>query len=137
MAIIKSDPFREIERLFNDDDLFFPAVRRTFGPPMDVYQTDADVIVELQMPKIDPKNVKISIEEGILRIEGQSEETQEDKGKNYFRREIRSGSFARAISLPVPVKEDSVEATYEHGILKISMPKVEPKKPKNIEVRVK
>jgi HSP20 family protein len=135
MAI--TDPFREIERMFHDDDYFFPAVRRTFGPPMDVYQTDSDVVVELQLPKIDPKNVKISIEEGTLRIEGREQQEQEEKGKDYYRREIRSGSFTRMISLPVPVKEDEVEATYENGILRIRMPKVEAKKkPKNVEVKI-
>ncbi len=137
MAIIKSDPFREIERIFNDDDFFFPAVRRTFGPPMDVYQTDADVVVELQIPKMDPKNVQISVEDGILKIEGRNEQKQEEKDKKYFRREIRSDSFTRMISLPAPVKEDQIEAHYEHGILKIVMPKVEPKKPKTIEVKVR
>jgi HSP20 family protein len=136
MAIIKTGPFREIERIFNDDDWFFPAVRRTFGPPMDIYQTDKEVVVEVQLPKIDPKNVDVSVEEGVLKVEGKEEQVTEDKdGKNYIRREIRSGSFVRMVGLPAPVKESQIQAVYENGVLKITLPKAEPKS-KKIEVKI-
>ncbi|HZZ99626.1 MAG TPA: Hsp20/alpha crystallin family protein [Candidatus Paceibacterota bacterium] len=135
MALVK-DPFHEIERFFNDEDFFLPAVRRTFGPPMDISQTADDVIVELQIPKMDPKNVHVRVENGVLTIEGKNEETEEEKDKNYIRREIRSGSFRRMVSLPSDVQADQAEAHYENGVLKITMPKSEHTKPKDIEIKI-
>jgi len=91
----------------------------------------------MQMPKIDKDKVEISVEDGVLRVDARDEETIEQDEKEYYRKEIRSGSFSRAISLPVAVKEDKIEATYEDGMLKIKLPKVEPKKPKKVEVKIK
>jgi len=65
------------------------------------------------------------------------DEQKEEKEKNYWRKEIRKGSFERAVRLPVAVKEDEVEATYEKGILKIVMPKIETKSKSKIKIQVK
>lgn len=138
MPIIKYDPFRDLER-FMEDDLFgfVPAVKRHLEPAMDVYQTDNELVVEMQVPKMDPKDLKVTVEEGVLKVEGGSSEEKEEKGKEYFRREIRRGQFSRMLSLPVSVKEGETKATFEHGVLKITMPKAESVKPKAIEVEVK
>jgi HSP20 family protein len=139
MKIIRRDPFKEIERFFDDPDFFgvVPAFRRNMLPPMDVYQTEKDLIIELQVPKINKDKVEISVEDGILKIEGKDEETVVQDEKEYYRKEIRSGSFLRMISLPVAVKEQEAEAKYEDGILKIAIPKVEASKPKKVEVKIK
>ncbi len=139
MANIKLyDPFREIERFFEDDfPGFFAPVRRHFAPAMDVYQTDKDVVVELQVPKLDPSKLNVTVEKGILKIEAGYEEEKKDEGKEYFHREIRRGGFARMVALPVPVKEDQADASYENGVLKVTLPKVEAKEAKKIEVKIK
>lgn len=138
MPMIKHDPFREVEKFFEDDFFgFFPAVRRHFAPPMDIYQTDNDLIVELQLPKDVADKVSISIEEGVLSINNGDVQEEEVKDKNYYRREIRKGGFARSVALPFLVKEEETKATYENGVLKIIMPKTEVKKPKKIEVNIK
>lgn len=138
MPIIKYDPFRDLERFMEDDFFgFVPAVRRTLEPSMDVYQTEHDLIVELQVPKIDPKDLKVTVEDGVLKVEGATSDEKEEKGKEYFRREIKRGSFSRMLSLPVSVKEGDTKATFEHGVLKITMPKSEAAKPKTIQVEVK
>ncbi|WKZ27165.1 MAG: Hsp20/alpha crystallin family protein [Candidatus Paceibacterota bacterium] len=137
MRITPYDPFREIDRMF--DDLAFgfaPLARRGFEPAMDVYQTEADFVVELHVPKIDAKQIKVSVEDGILKIEGEHAEEKEDK-REYFRKEIRRGSFVRMIALPVPVKEDEAKAVFEHGILKVSLPKVEAKQAKEVKIEVR
>lgn len=122
-----------------EDDFFgfVPAVRRTLEPSMDVYQTEHDLVVELQVPKVDPKDLKVTVEDGVLKVEGGMAEEKEEKGKEYFRREIRRGHFSRMLSLPVTVKEHDTKAMFEHGVLKITMPKAESAKPKAIEVEVK
>jgi len=140
MPIDRYDPFRQIERFFDEEIPsfgFIPAVKRSLEPAMDVYQTAHDLIVELQVPKIDPMDIKVTVEEGVLKVEGGQTEEREDKGKAYFRREIRRGHFARMLSLPVPVKEKEAKASFEHGVLKVVMPKAESAKPKTIEIEVK
>jgi len=138
MPIIKRDPFRDIERFFEDDFFgFVPAVKRHMEPAMDMYQTDTELVVELQVPKMDPKDIKVTVEDGVLRVEGGSEEEKKEDGKEYLRREIRRGQFVRMMSLPVAVKEDGAKASFEHGVLKITLPKVEAKKPKSVEIEVK
>lgn len=138
MPIIRHDPFREIERFFEDDFFgFVPAVKRTMEPAMDVYQTDKDLVVELQVPKIDAKDIKVTVEDGVLKVEGGHAEEQKEDNKQYFRREIRRGQFVRMLSLPISVKEGEAKAAYEHGTLKITLPKAEDSKPKAIEIEVK
>ena len=110
-----------------EDDFFgfVPAVRRTLEPSMDVYQTEHDLIVELQVPKVDPKELKVTVEDGVLKVEGGTSAEQEEKSKEYFRREIRRGQFSRILSLPVSVNESATKASFEHGVLKIVLPKAE------------
>ncbi len=139
MNIVRRNPFKEIEEFFNDQDFWGvgPAVRRRLVPPMDIYQTDNELVVELQIPKMDPNKISVSVEDGILTIETNEEEEKIEEGKNYFRKEIRRGSFGRRIGLPTNVKEDQVEAHFEDGVLKVVMPKEEVKHAKKIEVKVK
>lgn len=138
MPIMKYDPFRDLGRFMEEDFFgFVPAVRRQFEPSMDVYQTEHDLIVEMQVPKIEPKNLKVTVEDGVLKVEGRSSEEKEGHGKEYFRREIFRGEFSRMLSLPMSVKEGETKASFEHGVLRITMPKSEAVKPKTIEVEVK
>jgi HSP20 family protein len=140
MPIIKYDPFKELDRFFEDENWFgfFPALRRRFGPAMDVYETEKDVVAEIQVPDLDPQRINVSIEDGVLKVEGGEEKKEEEKNKNYYRKEIRRGYFCREVSLPVAVKEEEAQATYEKGILKVVIPKAEEaKKGKKIEVKVK
>ncbi|MBX4211480.1 MAG: Hsp20/alpha crystallin family protein [Candidatus Yanofskybacteria bacterium] len=142
MKITKYDypfnPFKEIERFFDEDVFgFVPAMKRRFEPPMDIYQTDSEFVVELQVPKTLAEKVNVEVEDGILKIAGEQEEVKEDEGRHYFRREIRKGSFQRMIALPVPVKEDEAKAVFENGVLKISIPKTEVKQPKKVNIEVK
>jgi HSP20 family protein len=140
MPIRKYDPFHEIERFF-DEELpsfgFIPAVKRSLEPAMDVYQTDHELIVELQVPKLDSKDIKVTVEDGVLKVEGGQAEEKKETGKEYFRREIRRGHFVRMLSLPVAVKEGEAKAAFEHGVLKVTLPKSDAAKPKAIEVEVK
>lgn len=140
MAIIRwmpaFDPAEDTDKFFEDFG-FSKLARRSFAPELDVYDTKDSVVVETPLPGIDPKEVKISIENGVLSIEGKSEKKTEVDEKNYYRKEIRSGSFYRSVTLPVPVKDDQAEASYEKGVLKITLPKAEEAKPKAIQVKIK
>lgn len=139
MPIIKWKPFGELDKF--EDDWFRPFAgvpMKVFEPAMNVYQTDKGVVAEVDLPGIDPKEVEISIEDNVLHIKGGHKEEKEEKGKDYYRKEIRKGRFERAVSLPVRVLEEKAKADYENGILKITIPKAEPAVPKKkIPIKVK
>jgi HSP20 family protein len=138
MAIIKWNPNGMIDDFFNDDDFFMPMRRmHKLMPAVDVYENKDNVFVEASLSGIDPEKVNITVEDDVLRIEGKEEHTSEVDEKNYYRKEIRHGSFTRAIPLPMKVKSDATNAEYKDGILKITLPKADEVKPKSIKVNVK
>lgn len=139
MALIPWRPFEDLDKMFGDEDWLFPIFPRvdSVKPAMDVYETDKSIVAEVSIPNFDPEKIDVSVKDGILRIRGQMEEKKEDDKKGYWRREIRKGSFERAVRLPVSVKEDGVEATYEKGVLKITVPKAEAKAAPRIQVKMK
>lgn len=139
MSIIKWEPMGAIDDFFNDDDFFMPMRRlhRHMVPAIDLYEDKDNVIVETAVVGIDPKKVNITVEDDVLKIEGSTEHKSEVDEKNYYRKEIRSGSFIRSVALPKRVKADDAKAEYNDGILKITLPKVEDVKPKQVKVDVK
>jgi len=139
MAIIPWKPFDEIDRFFSDEDWFLPILPKLqTGPVMDMYETDKDVVAEVNLPGVDPEKIDISVKNGILRISGASEEKREEKKKGYWRKEIRKGSFERAVRLPSEVQEDKIDATYEKGVLKVVIPKAKTKAAKKkVKIKVK
>lgn len=108
----------------------------SFMPAIDVYQTENDVVVKTPLAGVDPEKVSISVENDVLTIEGTSEEKTEVDDKEYYRKEIRSGSFHRSVALPVAVNGDKAKAVFEKGMLVITIPKEERAKPKTIKVEV-
>ena len=126
-------PFNDIERFWADD--FFGGVTE-FTPKMDIYQKEESVMVELPLPGIDPKDVKIVIENDVLTVSGHAEEKKEVKREDYYRKETRSGHFTRSVVLPMPVKNADAQARYDKGILTIELPKDEQAKPKQIAIEV-
>ncbi len=129
------DPFEEMEAVMNR----LPAnsnAGRGFVPAMDVYETKDEVIVETSLAGVDPKNVKVTVENGVLTLQGETKKEHEVDEKNYYRKEVRTGSFYRQVALPASVKEDAVVAEYIDGLLKITCPKAAAPEPKKIEVKV-
>lgn len=125
-------PGNDISRFFGDEFLgadFFPA--------LDVYQDKDNVVAELSVPGIDPAKVDITIENDVLTVNGSSEEKQEVKREDYYRKEVRTGSFSRSVVLPMAVKGNDAQAHYDKGVLTITMPKEESVKPKKVTVSVK
>lgn len=132
-SIMQWSPMRDMDKIF-DEDLWSGV---DFTPAVDVYQDKDNVIVETPLAGIDPAKVEISIENDVLTISGRTEEKKEVKREDYYRKEVREGSFSRSVILPMPVKSDMAEASSEKGMLKIMIPKAEEAKPKKIAVKVK
>lgn len=126
------------DEFFNDDDWLVPAIPRMemMKPAMDLYETDTDVIAEVNVPDFDPKDIKVEVDDNTLRVHGTMEKKEEEKRKGYLHREINKGSFERAIHLPTAVDADAVKADYHKGLLKITMPKVKPTHEKKVKVEV-
>ena len=130
------EPFDDMEkRLFSDH----PAVRGSdaFIPAVNVYETKDDVMAESALPGVDPDDVQISIENNILTVKAETKKTSEVEEKDYYRKEVREGSFYRQVALPSPVDGDKAEASFEKGMLRITIPKRPEVKAKTIKVTVK
>ncbi len=125
MDLVPFNPFKNIEQWFEDEDWALPIISQSSfkEPAIDIYQTDNDVVVEMNVPDFDPEKIDISVKNQVLTVKGETEKKEEEKKKNYWKKEIRRGSFERSIRLPIEIDEDKVEATYDKGILKIVMPK--------------
>lgn len=151
MAIIRRpkdvyDPFRELRALQNEiNDLFdfnrFSGTEglfdRNFSPAMDVVETTDGFTVTCELPGLDQQEIDINITSNVLTIRGEKKSDTTAKEKKVFRREIRTGSFQRTLSLPVAVDSEKVTADLKDGILSITLPKREDAKPKQISVNIK
>ena len=136
MTLIKWTPMWDP---FEDMDRMMPSLRQVSGfvPSLDIYQDKDNVIIEAPLASVNPEDVKISIENDVLTIQGDSETKSEVDEKDYYRKEVKYGSFHRSVALPVTVKGDKAKAEYDDGILKITIPKEEKVKPKTVKIEVK
>ena len=146
MALVPWKPFdeltsfrREMDRLW---DRFFserPALdmlEKGWEPTMDITETKSDLIVKAELPGIDPKEIDISLTGDTLTIKGEKQQEKEEKEENYYRIERSYGIFSRTIKLPMSVQNDKIKASYQHGVLKITLPKSEEAKQKLVKIKV-
>ena len=147
MSMIRWEPFREMvslrqamDRLFEDSFIRPSRLRpepRADELPIDMYQTKDDVVVKAALPGVKPEEVDITITGDTLTIKGEHKEEQESKGEDYLYKEHRYGTFSRSVTIPPQVKSDEAEATFENGVLTLTIPKAEEIKPKQIKVKAK
>lgn len=138
MAIIKWSPFDDMDKFFSDFPVMFPdRMSSQLVPAVDIYETKDAVIAELPLAGVDPNKVNVTIEHDVLNVSGEMQRKSEVEEKDYYRKEVRYGSFARTISLPTHVRGNEATATYQDGMLKVSIPKAEPMKAKSVKIEVK
>jgi HSP20 family protein len=145
--ITRWDPFNEMSTLRRAMDRFFdePFSRSFSGTseggstlfPLDLYETNDDVVVEASLPGIKPEDIDISVTGQVLTLKGESKEEHEEKAQNFYRHERGHGTYVRQISLPTEVDADKAHASFEHGVLHLNLPKAESMKPKTIKVEAK
>jgi HSP20 family protein len=140
MSLIKWDPFREFNMLpgrlgdFWGKDWEKAMSTTAWNPSVDIFENENDVVVKVELPGMDPKNIDVRLENNVLMLKGERRFEKETKEENYHRVEREYGTFSRAFALPTAVKEDKVNAEYKDGILKIVLPKKEEVKPKAIKI---
>ena len=134
-------PFRkEMDRLWNrflGETPFARTFNEMWSPSVDISETKDDFVVKAELPGLEAKDVNVSISGDVLTIKGEKKAEEEEKDEHYHRVERYSGSFQRVFQLPSGVKADKVEASFDKGVLKVTLPKVEEAKKKEIEVKVK
>lgn len=134
MTLIKFEPLRELETLHDRFQRFFDEFsnfgfpfNENFYPRIDVSEDDDKINVTAEIPGVKKEQIKITLQDNILTIEGEKKKEEEKKGKNFYRAERTYGSFKRSFTLPVEVDSDKVEAKFEDGTLNISLKKLETK----------
>jgi HSP20 family protein len=141
------DPFRNFEermrRFFGES--FYPFGRleeenwslATWSPACDIYETDNEIVVKAELPEVKKEDVKVSIENNVVTIHGERKFSEETKRENYRRLERSYGEFTRSFTLPSFVDTGKINAEFKDGMLRVTMPKREEAKPKQVEVKVK
>lgn len=146
MTMQRWEPFKEMMTLRNAmDRLFDESVIRPsvylYGSDatiaLDVYQTANDVVVKASLPGYKPEEVDISVTGDTVSIKGEHQEEKETQEENYWLKERHVGSFARAITIPTEIRSEKTEASFENGVLTLTLPKAEEVKPKQIKIQAK
>ncbi|MFB3815572.1 MAG: Hsp20/alpha crystallin family protein [Terriglobales bacterium] len=143
------DPFRELTTLHDQMNRLFreaygplttgreeSLAAGSFVPPVDVYEDEHAIVLKMEVPGIDQKDIDIRLENSVLTVRGERKFEKEKKEENFQRVERRYGSFSRSFTLPNTVDTDNVNADYENGVLKITLAKRAEAKPKQIKVNV-
>lgn len=134
---------REINRMFdsffrgNQEDEGQSLLPSAWTPATDIAEHDNEFVVRLELPGVKKEDVKITMRENVLTIQGEKKAEKEARGEGHHRMERVYGSFQRSFTLPTTVKADKIDAEYKDGVLHITLPKAEEAKPKQIEVKVK
>ena len=147
MSIMRWDPFEDVgtlrrtmDRLLDD---FFSTRRPSrdlaemaWEPAIEMYETEHEVVVRAEMPNIDPKQVDITVTNDAITLKGEMKHEEEQKNRQYYRRELRYGAFSRTLPLGTEVKSAEATAICQNGVLEVKIPKSERVKPASVKVQV-
>jgi HSP20 family protein len=144
MAITRWDPFREVVALQNRMNSLFrdmndgdsPLTTASFVPAVDIYEDAQRVMLKLEVPGIEEKDLDVRVENNTLTVKGERKFEKEEKEENFHRIERRYGSFYRAFTLPSTVDTENVKASYDAGVLKLELKKKAEAQPKQIKINV-
>lgn len=150
MKLVRWDPFRELEEMSNrlnrvlapqSQALATTPAQDTmtvfdWSPAVDIAETADEFHIKAELPDIRKEDVKVTVDGGVLCIEGERKQEKEEKGKKYHRIERSYGSFQRTFMLPDNVDDTKVRADFKNGVLDVRLPKTEKAKPKAIDVKV-
>ena len=131
---------RELDSLWNRFFRETPSMgtlTEEWQPSVDISETKKNFVVNAELPGLDAKEVSVSLSGDLLIIKGDKKREEEEKDEHHHYVERYSGSFQRSFQLPTSVQGDKVEATFDKGVLKVTIPKVEESEKKKIEIKVK
>jgi HSP20 family protein len=129
----------QVNRLFEDNftrDRSGHADLATWAPPVDIYETENELVVKVDLPDLQDKDIDVRVENNTLTIRGERKFDKDVNEENYLRIERAYGSFMRSFSLPNTVSAENIRAEYHNGVLTLHMAKLEESKPKQIKVNI-
>jgi HSP20 family protein len=149
MTVSRWDPFQDLLSIQDEMNQLFtrafgqerpgrsgePVQQRLWAPALDISERKDAYVVTVEVPGVKPEELDITLEDGLLTIQGERRFTQESSDQQFHRVERRYGSFRRSITLPSQVQADQIEASFDNGVLEVVVPKAEEAKPKKITVR--
>ena len=151
MSLVRYEPYSLLDRFSRDlnrlglNDLFFNdpfssednsnVVTSQWRPAVDIKEEENRFLIQADVPGVDPKDIEITMENGVLTIRGERTDETKKEGEGYSRVERVRGSFYRRFSLPDTADADRIEAQGKHGVLEIVIPKKEKAKPKRIAIK--
>ena len=103
-------------------------------PTVDISETEGEYLIKAELPEVRKEDVKVTVENGVLTLQGERRQEKEEKGKRFHRVERSYGSFVRSFSLPESVDESAVKAEYKDGVLHVTLQKSQEALPKKIKV---
>ena len=145
MALVRWEPMRELNtlqtemnRLFNT---FFDegngqgrGASRRWAPAVDLFEREDSLVLKADLPGLSEDDVQIEVRDNVLTISGERRADFEDKQNGYYRVERAFGSFSRSLTLPEGVDADKIDASFDNGVLEVTIPKPEERKPRRIEI---
>lgn len=144
MAITRWDPFREVVALQNRMNNLYrglneeeaPLSTASFVPAVDIYEDKDKVVLKIEAPGIEQKDLHVTVENNTLTVKGERKLEAEEKQENFQRIERTYGSFFRSFTLPPTVDASAIEASYNAGVLKLALKKKPEAQPRQIEVKI-
>jgi HSP20 family protein len=147
MALVRWEPVRERSSLQNDMNRLFNtffntttgangATPRRWVPAMDLVETDDHFVLKADLPGLSEEDVHVDVDNDVLTVSGERKGEHEDKRDGFVRVERSYGSFRRSLTLPEGVDADAVTASFDRGVLEISIPKPEQRKPRRVAIQV-
>jgi HSP20 family protein len=151
MAIVRFDPFRELDRLQNEVNRLFEGytqtpergsavapysggTARTWSPTVDIAENENEIVLRAEVPGMRQEDIDIELTGDTLTLRGERKFENEEKRENFVRVERSYGRFQRSFQLGVPVQADAVTASYKDGLLEVHLPKSEETKPRKVQV---
>lgn len=150
MNLVRIDPFRDLRTVHDRiDRLFNEAVTRpgsatseeeplraSWLPAVDVHENEHEITLRAELPGMKEDDIELTMDKGRLTVQGEKRLEKEDTDGQYRRIESSYGSFYRSFPLPDTIDQDNINARFDHGVLYVTLPKVEAAKPKRIELKI-
>jgi HSP20 family protein len=150
MTTMRWDPFQDLRSAQDEMAQMHPTLAHALGlhsqqgnarttawaPALDISERKDAYLVTVELPGLKPEDLDITMEDGLLTIQGERQFTSESSEQQFHRVERRYGAFRRAITLPAHVLAEGIQASFEDGVLQILVPKAEEATPKRIQIRL-
>ena len=146
MAIVRWEPFRDLLSLQERMNRMFDESYRgrgtedwmggSWAPAVDIYEQNGNIVLQAELPGLDPKEVDVRVENNVLTLRGQRKLEESVNQDSYHRVERSYGSFTRSFTLPNVIDTEKIQANYKDGVLRLTLPTKEEAKPKQIAINV-